>query len=432
MSLGSRYLDVCLVAAGVRCAALLDTRRAPRGSAPLGDVLDALQEQEEKVRRLQQEQHEEGVDCADSATLARRSGVACLGLLALEGSLFLVNRALLLRRLEAFFSAESAAERRSSRGAAGDKTETRGAGTAAIGERSGRTSQPAPIARFCGGAEKERQRHGRRRTVALVDVRRALALPCERSDALAPRLAAALRSAFGGAVADDGVAIIHEGSIAAEPAAIRDRADRCGDDGGGDGGRWLRNWGTKELKLGLEDLRETLGDVGFCGLAGWLLEYPVVYCCPSQVGSPDDDPDRAHEGGGGATAANAMGNCLAGVPLTVYTLSVDLSDECGSASSRQVPRKTPSDAATGAALQAFSFSVPARVCGPHRAEGDEEGLAAGLHGLVDEFVGRLEARIARHRGSSGSTGCSSERQKERSVLGLHVTKRTETLDRVAL
>eukprot|EP00903_Cladosiphon_okamuranus_P008769 g8400.t2 len=34
-----RYLDICLVATGVRCAALLDSRCAPRGSPPLAEVL---------------------------------------------------------------------------------------------------------------------------------------------------------------------------------------------------------------------------------------------------------------------------------------------------------------------------------------------------------------------------------------------------------
>eukprot|EP00903_Cladosiphon_okamuranus_P008768 g8400.t1 len=36
-----RYLDICLVATGVRCAALLDSRCAPRGSPPLAEVLQA-------------------------------------------------------------------------------------------------------------------------------------------------------------------------------------------------------------------------------------------------------------------------------------------------------------------------------------------------------------------------------------------------------
>lgn len=431
--LGCRYLDICLVAAGVRCAALLDTRRAPRGSPPLADVLDALQEEK---GHLQEQQHDEAADGGGS----NGDDVACVGVLVLEGSLFLVNRALLLRRLAYFFSAESAVESRSCSGVAGDTAENDAAGAAAVGPSSGRTSQVAPPASSSGAGA------GGRRTFALVDVRKSLALPCERSDVLVARLDAALRSAFGGVVADGAdhppppgaASDTHGGSIAAETAvAMGDREDRHGDggelatahgQGEGEGARWLRDWGTKELVLDCEGLRETLGGVGLCGLAGWLLEYPVVYCCSSPLGS-HNDADRSGDAGG-ASAEHVMGNCLAAVPLSVYSLSVDLGNERGSGSSCHVPPDVPSGAA-GASLQAFSFSVPERVCGPADAEGGKGGARAALQGLVDEFLGRLEGRIARHRRSSGSGGYSSERRKQL-VCGLNVSKRTETLDRVAL
>lgn len=421
----------------MRCAALLDSRRAPRGSPPAAEVLVALQEQIEKEHhRHRQQLHARDVDGGDSTI---GCSVACLGLLVLEGSSFLVNRALLLRRLDGIFSTESTADT-SSWGVAGETTQTRGAGAgpAAFGASSGRTNEPAPPA-SSSGAVAGQQRQGRRRTFALVDVRKSLALPCERSDALAPRLNAALRSAFGSTVADGvdhppprgGASNIHGGSVADE-TAMGGRADRRGEDGEGEGARWLRDWGTKELGLDCEGLRETLGDVGLCGLAGWLLEYPVVYCCLSQAGSPDG-ADRAVEAEGGATTANVMGNCLAGVPLTVYSLSVDLGNEKGSGSPFHVPREMPSDTSTGTSLQAFSFSVPERVCGPAGAEGGEEGVTSGLQGLVDGFLGRMEARMAQHRSSSSSSsdGYSCQRQKQL-VFGLNVSKRTETLDRVAL
>lgn len=435
------HLDICIVAAGVRCAVLLDTRRAPRGSPPLADVLHALPQEKHDDHH---QQHEKGAGGGDSTSY----DVACLGLLVLEGSLFLVNRALLLRRLGDFFSTESIAEMSSS-GVAGGAIEKDAAGTAAaaVGPSSGRTNRPAPPASSSGSGSPgaQRRRHGRR-TFALVDVRKPLALPCERSDVLVPRLGAALRSAFGGVVADGAdqppprgaPSDTHRGSTAAELAAMGNRADRRSDDGElclathgeEEAARWLRDWGTKELVLDFEGLGETLGDVGLCGLAGWLLEYPVIYCCPSR---PDEDTDRAG-GLGGATTEHVMGNCLAGVPLTVYSLSVELGDEKGSGSSCLLPpSEMPSGAAGKSLRQAFSFSVPERVCGPADAEEGKEGINIGLQGLVDGLLGRLEARIARHRISSNSGGgFSSCGRREQLVYGVNVSKRTETLDRVAL
>eukprot|EP00752_Nemacystus_decipiens_P006450 g5809.t2 len=230
------YLDICLVAAGVRCAVLLDTRRAPKGSPPLADVLDALCMQ-------QQEGDGNGAD-----------GVACVGSLVLEGSIFLVNRALLLRRLGYRFPTESGAEGRRSSGVA---TEKDAAAAAAVGANSGQTSQLAPHASGVGGAGAERHQQDGRRTFALVDVRRSLALPCDRSDVLVPRLDAALHSVFGGVVADDAIRPpsrgvgtgTHGGSIAAETAAVGDRVDKPRGDAEGEGARWLRDWGVKELVL---------------------------------------------------------------------------------------------------------------------------------------------------------------------------------------
>lgn len=352
----------------------------------------------------------------------------------------MINRDLLLRRLEDFFSTESTAGRRSW-GVAGDTTDKHAAGTAGVGPSSERTIHSARPASSSGAAWAERrQQHGGRRTFALVDVRKSLALPCERSDVLVPRLDAALRSAFGGAVTDGAnhppprVAAssnVHRGSIAAGTASMEDRADSRRDDGGGTGARWLRDWGTKELVLDSEGLRETLGDVGLCGLAGWFLEYPVVYCCPSLVGSPDGT-DRAG-GTGGSTTEDVTGNCLAAVPLTVYSLSIDLGDQQGSGSSCRVRSDVLSDTTAEMSLHAFSFSVPERVCGPADADGGKQAVRVGLERLVGEFLGRMEGRVARHRSSSSisSHGLSSERH-EQLLQGLNVNKRTETLDRVAL
>lgn len=460
--LGCRYLDICLVAAGVRCAVLLDTRRAPRGSPPLGDVLEALQQDQKHGHHNHQPQHrqqhgrgEDGGDC----TIISSCDVACLGVLDLGGSLLLVNRALLQRRLEEFFSIESLAESSCSWGVPGDTTEKHVAGAAAaaaaaVGPSSEQTSHAAPPASSGGGGGgtgAQRQRHGRR-TFALVDVRKSLALPCERSDVLAPRLDAALRSAFGGVAGTGadrppprGVPFnIHGASTAVDAAAMGDRADRHSDDGdlclaathgeeAGAGARWLRDWGTKELVLDCQGLRRTLGGVGLCGLAGWLLGYPVVYCCPQVESHDGDTADRAGDAGG-TTAEQAVGNCLAAVPLTVYSVSVDLGNEKGSGSSCHVPRDAPAGT-TGMPSQAFSFSVPERVCCSVDAAEGEEGIdtCAGLQGLVDGFFGRLEARIARHRSSSSSSaGYSSFGGHEQLVCGLTVSRRTETLDRVAL
>ena len=406
-------MDICLVAAGVRCAVLLDSRRAPRGSPPLADVLLALQQDQQQQQRSKRPAEDVGHNVS--------SDVACLGSLVLEGSLFLVNRALLLQRLNELprdkFNAEVGCLPR------GDRRERGSAGTAAVGSSPERRNGdcPAPPASREDAGDR-RQRQGRR-DFALVDVRKLLPMPRDRSDVLLPRLRAALRSAFGGVAADrppppcEVPFLVDRESTKAEATAGSKRESWSSGNGGEDsshaavpreqeGARWLRDWEVKEAVLDCASLRATLGDVGLPGLAGWLLEYPVIYCCPSPIGT---------NGGGGADKdEHVTGNCLAAVPLSVYSLSVELGNEGAGA--------------TGAsALQAFSFSVPDVVSGSPEAEHHEGGVEVGLHGLVDGFLRKLESRIALHRRRSKSEGWHQPL-----VRALNVSNRTETLERVAL
>ncbi|CAM9953122.1 unnamed protein product [Ectocarpus sp. 4 AP-2014] len=442
-----RFGDICLAAAGVRCAVLLDSRRATRRSPPLADVLLALQHDQQE--RQQQKERCATRDCHSDCDCSI-GGVACLGLLVLEGSSFLINRVMLVRRLNELFSgktiaAERADERfRRSSTCATDCGKKSGYGTEAV--------RPA-----VDGAASAHQRHFDRRELALLDVNKVLAVPSDRSDVLAPRLYAALLWAFGEATVTATANSVEEGrasgpsptppprgtsreSTAMEISAESNREDRfCRGDGvhrvppsdQEGGARWLRDWSIKELVLDCESLVKTLGDVGLSGLAGWLLEYPVIYCCSSLN-------DETTDGSDGKEMEHARGNCLAAVPLTVYSLAVDLGDKGRGCSSRPQPSLDERSAsATGAWFEAFSFSVPETMRGPTETEQDEdevngggacgenreERTAAALHGLVDNFVQTIDRRLARLR-TSGVNGNGS--------LSLNVSKRRATLDQVAL
>lgn len=249
-------------------------------------------------------------------------------------------------------------------------------------------------------------------------------MPRDRSDVLAPRLQAALRSAFRRVGADQAPPSCDAPSLVrGEPATTEAAADWSSTDGGDspalsrehEGARWLHDWEKKEVVLDCESLRETLGDVGLSGLAGWMLEYPVIYCCTSLTGTDGGDGSACGGGGGAGKNEHAMGNCLAAAPLAVYSLSVELGGE-------------GTGAAAGAPLlRAFSFSVPDEVSGPPEDEHLGVGAEPGLRALVDSFLRKLETRIALHRRRSERAGWHQPL-----VHALNVDKRTETLERVAL
>ncbi|CAM9473739.1 unnamed protein product [Pylaiella littoralis] len=490
-----RFLDIWLVAARVRCAVLLDSRRAPRGSPPLASVLFELQHQ-------QQQQQQRRQHCNGCPRCSSGCDVACLGLLFLEESCFLVNRVMLLQRLGDFHSVEStiAAGKVENVGRAQDFTNTecscsgrcgvprdpsegQPVEVTAVGPSSKLEGYPAPPAgKSSAAAQQQRQRQGPRRDFALVDVRKSLASPCNHSDFLVPKLHAALRSAFGdvavaaaaAAAAADSCgrgdltsSFIADSSLppppgtrssshrvpprATEATAKNNAEEMSSGDGGREfcraparerqGARWLRDWGMMEMSLDCESLGKILGDVGLPGLAGWLLEYPVIYCCPSLVETTKDYGDRGEDGAlrGAATGTETeheVGNCLPVVPLTVFSLIFDTDkDATGCCSPPPAPIAFTSSHSTGAtASHAFSFSVPETMCGTTEVEkGEQGGLEeTNLQSLVDIFLGRLESRIARHRRRHGSGDCCCCGLHQQSVYGLTVTKRTETLDRVAL
>ncbi|CAM9800509.1 unnamed protein product [Ectocarpus sp. 12 AP-2014] len=443
-----RFGDICLAAAGVRCAVLLDSRRAPRRSPPLVDVLLALQHDQQE--RQQQKECCATRDCHSDCDCSS-GGVACLGLLVLEGSSFLVNRVMLVGRLDELFLGETIAAEQA------DERFRRSSTCATdFGKKGGYGTEAA-----VDGAASAHQRHFDRRDLALLDVNKAQAVPRDRNDVLAPRLYAALLWAFGGATVAATAKSVEEGradgpsptppprgtsrkSTAMETSAESNRKDRfCRGDGAHrvppsqleGGSRWLRDWSMKELVLDCESLVKTLGDVGLSGLAGWLLEYPVIYCCSSLN-------DGTINGSDGKEMEHARGNCLAAVPLSVYSLAVDLGDKGRGCSSRRQPSLDERSAsATGAWFEAFSFSVPETMCGPTETEQDEDDVnrggacgenreerhrraAAALHGLVDNFVQTIDRRLARLR-RSGDNGNGS-------FLSLNVSKRRATLDQVAL
>lgn len=278
---------------------------------------------------------------------------------------------------------------------------------------------------------------------AFIDVRKSLKGPVVRTDALAPQLYEALRSTFGVAAGDlrAGAVVDVQAAIGADPppspstqrevpvAATSFFHQEKGDNFSeapsepSEGALWLRDWERKDLALDGRGLSESLGDVGLPGLAGWLLEYPVIYCCSSLTGN-----GQSSEDGGGAEAGH-VGNCLALVPLTVYSLRL----EVGYGASC-LPRESGSSS-----FEAFSFSVPQTMCclaetvgdgGAWHGAGEYRGqaVASGLNSLVENFLERFERRIASHR--SSSAGCCQRHQHW--LERLSVTKRIETLDQVAL
>lgn len=448
---------------------------------------------------LQQQQQGDGGGCTRCSS---GCDVASLGLLVLEGSCFLVNRVMLLQRLEDFYSVESttaagnveyfgraqtSTTECSNSGRCGvprDRLEGQAVGLTAVGQSSEREGYPAPPAGNSSAAAQH-QRQGLIRDFALMDVRKSLASPCDRSDFLVPKLHAALRSAFGGvAVAATAASSSvgrkqtslftddlsppppgtssnrqKESPTTAEATAKSNREDRSSGDISGEfclapareeeGARWLRDWDMKEMSLDCESLKEILGDVGLPGLAGWLLEYPVIYCCPSLVGRTPNDDDRGEDvddgalraaAAAGTEAGHSMGNCLAVMPLAVFSLSFDIDkDAAGCCSPRGVALdRTPSSSVDTTSSHAFSFSVPETVRETAQADmgENEREKATGLHGLVHSFFARLESRIARHRRRSSSSSSSGDDcccgKHQQLVHRLTVTKRTETLDRVAL
>lgn len=400
-----RCQDVSLVAAGIRCAVLLDSRRAPRASPPLAAVLQALEDN----------RRSDGGD-GSNADGGNIDAIASLGLLRLEGSSFLVNRRLLASRVREVLSPDPppppppvdavaptnsgpclpACDRLSSayatpeggpvvQGADGGEKEA-----VASVEVQGR-SATAPA---CGSGDSSSTVTPRRRArdFALLDVRKPLPVPSVRTSVLGPRLCAALRSIFGDAM------------VGSQAPSNPTEAET-------DGQRWLHDRNRKDLDVSSDGLCESLSGVGLSGLAGWLLEYPVVYCCrslESERTMGGDDPGE-------------HGNCLAMSPLTVYSVIFEL----GRTDDR-LSRDSP------CSFEAFSFSVPETVRGESEAEGDAVASAtvvsragvARLHVLVADLVDRIERRITRHRASCG--------QRPQWLHGVSVRKRTETLDHVAL
>lgn len=267
----------------------------------------------------------------------------------------------------------------------------------------------------------------------MLDVRRCQRTPTLCTEHLAPRLVAALLLTFGDVKADDtpsGAGVDASDTCGEEDAtkATVPATSKCQEVFRSDslcapGERWLQDWDSTTLTLDVgHSLCTTLGNVGMSGLAGWLLEYPVIYCCRTS-GSRNDDTD---ENSTTETHDGDSGNCLAMTCLTVYTIGLEFEEPI-------VPASTPpsSDELFGA----FSFSVPEMVrsgaesgdCSADEERGQQGHAALGyFSGLVDRFVARLEDRVAR------CSAVSSCHCRLPSSARLVVERRTEILGHVAL
>lgn len=374
------------MAARLRCAVLLDSRRAPRSAPPLSEVLLKLEANRKAERR-------------DIDAFERHSEeLASIGLLRLENSCFLVNRQMLREKLDnALLSSPLSNRVPSSRSASTPLVPTSG------------------------------------RNIGLLHVRGTLAAPqlCVKG-ALRNQLHAALGSVFGysaGHVSDptDTEAPScwsRERGHRSPSPRVTNRSKLEFETDGSEGVRWLRDWKFKEMILNGKDVSERLGDVGMPGLAGWLLEYPVIYCCPS--------PSEGERGQGDAnwSETGVVANCLAGTPLVVYTLRFEFTGD---------DAKTSEESTSS--FEAFSFSIPEPVqvrtgCAEYNdtagVREDQEGAntLTTLHSLVDSFLETFEARVAHH--NDGVACASYCRDHKRRALHMSVKSRREMLDRVAL
>lgn len=264
------------------------------------------------------------------------------------------------------------------------------------------------------------------RDFALLDVRRSLVAPTLCTELLAPSLFATLRLIFG----DEVTRINPQANGCRPPSSPRADSGKTSERWEASksrapreiGERWLREWTRKELTVEVGDeLDAALGDVGLPGLVGWLLEYPVIYCCrsfPIEIARRRDDVL--------VSSFADTGNCLAMVKLTVHSLNVEVG--------KGVSLGPHSSSFGFSSREIFSFSVPEVVrigfegCDGFDAEVDEDQgriVSAHLRRLVKAFVAKVESRIARH-------GCCCCQGRQGFIGRLSVKKRTQTLDRVAL
>ena len=319
--------------------------------------------------------------------------LASLGLLHLEGSSFLINRKILRARLDEFLLHPQSPDR-------------------VLPSSSVSTPLVTP-----GG-----------RDFRFIDVGSILCAPRVSVDgALRKQLRAALRSFFGysNGQAEAPCHVSQEASGNSSSSQVTGLSKPApGTDVFG-AARWLRDWREKEATLGGGDIRKTLGNVGLTGLAGWLLEYPVIYCCPCP-----SDGKRPEGESGPETGINA--NCLAATPLVVYTVRFEFA-RANAARQRE----------SVSLFEAFSFSVPETAQDRTACLGedvnDETGVSEdqkrmttldALRAFIDEFFGAFEAKVARHNDAGACVECS--RDRERCILKLRVSERREILDRVAL
>lgn len=373
------------MAARLRCSVLLDSRRAPRSALPFWEVLVKLQANRKADRR-------------DHDAFERHSEeLASLGLLRLEDSCFLVNRQMLRKKLDDALLSSPLSDRMP----------------------SSRTAL-TPLVPTSG------------RNIGLLDVRGTLAAPqlCLKG-ALRNQFHAALGSMFGYSTShvsdptntEAPPSCWSRGSNPSSPR-VTNQSKLEFETGGSEGARWLRDWKFKEVILNGKDVRERLGDVGMSGLAGWLLEYPVTYCCPS--------PSEGGRGKGDLnwSETGVAANCLAGTPLVVYTLRFEFTGDDAKMSEE-----------SRSSFDAFSFSIPERVqvrtgcvedSDTASVREDQEGANTPtiLHSFVENFLETFEARVARH---NDGVACTSYcRDHKRRALHMSVKSRKETLDRVAL
>lgn len=399
--------DVNLVAAGIRSAVLLDSRRMPRGSPPLAKILKALQVTTSTS----------GSKTSRESTY-RSEDIASLGLLLLDDSSFLVNRSALQRRLVEILRPShviplAPVSDLHKGGIGGPESSLPAPPIATIGARR-KTAMPSGSPSRVSISPRD---------FALLDVGKSRVVPTICTDNVSPQLLRVLSCIFGDGVAGTEAktdARLRDGSDSEQrgivtKSAVSEPPDKQGLFGARtcDGARWFNHWDTKELVVDTNALRERLGNLGLPGLAGWLLEYPVIYCCPSSHRHRDTpgDEDGTFED---------RGNCLSLAELTVYSLHI------------KFEKNTPTPQHdSGHSCQVLSFSVPQVV---HPADGNVSDVhhddsprmqlvRERLSGLVRSFVSRIEARVANAAARYGW---------QRSHYDVHVSKRTETLCRVAL
>eukprot|EP00611_Tribonema_gayanum_P020702 TRINITY_DN3833_c0_g1_i1.p1 TRINITY_DN3833_c0_g1~~TRINITY_DN3833_c0_g1_i1.p1 ORF type:complete len:368 (+),score=121.89 TRINITY_DN3833_c0_g1_i1:150-1253(+) len=208
----------------------------------------------------------------------------------------------------------------------------------------------------------------------LLDVSQNCRMPIDVTDTFWPRLQTLLRTSLGMGAGHDWLTNMTGSSTVSDISGIGCRSGSKTTTAASAAAASTDDAAAYLLQLALEPERVPPG-LGLCALAGWLLEYPVLYCADS--GAP---------------------NCLGMKPLLLH----DIAYACADAGHAQAAAAAAAAADAAKLLPAFSFTVPLSTASPCVAtaaavaaaavEQRCDVLEAGAQRAVDAFLQVLRDR----------------------------------------